>query len=180
MSRAVPDVPVQLLGAQAEVQRLPPGHRSHAATLAACGAQSVEARRRRASSVAVGGGQPGEELRGVGGAGGVDLGADPPSLVGRPQDHRPAVGRVGRPLDQAALLQPVGHLGRRPGRDVQRLGEVGEPDAVPLADDAERAGLVRGEVPRREDVRASAGAGCGRPASTGRRARRPSSAMRES
>ena len=90
-----------------------------------------------------------------------------PSSVGRRITARRSPGS-GRPLDQAALLQAVGHLGRRPGCDVQRLGQVGEPDAVAPADDAQGPRLVGGEVPGGEDVAPAPAQRAGGPASAGR------------
>ena len=81
-----------------------------------------------------------------------DVGHGPSARCGQLDEHRTTVAGVGDAGDQPPLDQPVDHLRRRPGRDAQPVGEVGEAQAGPQGDDEQRAALVRREVPGRQAV----------------------------
>ena len=58
------------------------------------------------------------------------------------------VGWVGMALDEAARLQRVDDLRRRPRRDAQVVRQGAEPDRAVTDEHSQRAGLSRCDVPR--------------------------------
>jgi hypothetical protein len=66
-------------------------------------------------------------------------------------DQRGApVTRIGSPPDQVPGLQGVHHLGGGAGRDVQVVGELGEPHRPVPPQRAQGAQVGRGDVPGRQ------------------------------